>query len=101
MLPTEGEALRDVFVLRAKSRAFEERRIGMDTLCASCRFGHIYRRKGQLSAVVVCNAIGSPVPPDIVECSRHIETGRMDLNEMELMALNVDARVTVHDGSYR
>ena len=88
--------------LHAKSRALEERRLFSGSLCASCRFSHVFRRKSHLNFAVMCQALGAlMVPPDIVECSRYMRTTDMNINEMEILALPVDGRIGVQDGSYR
>lgn len=86
--------------LYRKSRALEERQLVTSTMCAGCRFGVVFRRKNQLNVHVNCLQFG-PVPSDIVECSRYIEHNTMDMREMEMLALPVDGRVGIRDGSYR
>lgn len=89
------------FELEAKSRALEERRIGLNSMCTSCKYGHVYRRRGQLEPAVMCGIAQMPVPSDIVECSRYANIKELTLHEMAGLALNVDGRVGVRDGSYR
>ena len=84
----------------AKSRALEERRLLNRTICAGCRFGLVFRRHNQFDVHVSCAQFGV-VPSDIVECSRYMEWNKMDLSEMGMLALPIDGRVGVRDGSYR
>ena len=92
----------DSVSLHAKSRALEEHHLSNGIICTSCRFSHVFRRKGQLNVTVMCHALAARmVPSDIAECSRYVETTAMDIREMEILALPVDGRVGVRDGSYR
>ena len=86
--------------LYTKTRALEERHLVNSALCASCRFGLVFRRRNRLDVRVTCLQFG-PVPSDIEECSRYIRHNSMDIREMEMLALPVDSRVGVDDGSYR
>lgn len=95
------ESLRNNVLVSTRSRTYEDRNIGADILCSSCRFSQIMRRKGTPNVIVFCGTINALVPPDVVECSRYMALSAMELREMELLALTVDGRVAVQDGSYR
>ena len=72
------------------------------SLCGSCRFGLVYRRRASTEASgTYCSYIGQSMPNDIVECSRYRNIKDMDMVEMLSMAKYVDGRVGVNDKSYR
>ena len=83
-----------------KSRTMEERGLGSDSLCSKCRYGFLYRRKNKLELHVFCNNMGRGVPSDIVECSRFMDKKSLSLNEMNELAVPIDARVGIRDGAF-
>ena len=87
--------------LALKTRALEECRLTQNTICTSCKYGHVYRRSGCLDVNAFCLSIGRSVPSDIAECSRYADIKSLSLHDMAELALVVDDRVAVHDGSYR
>jgi hypothetical protein len=88
--------------LNRAGRNLEERRIGADVLCGGCKSGHVFRRRGKLDVTVRCGMWeGREVPPDIAECSDYEPRTQMSLFDMQEIALKVDGRVGINDGSYR
>lgn len=96
-----GGAEVEVHGLEQLSRQFEERGLFKGTLCGQCKHSLIFRRKGQLGVYVRCRSLGEYVPPDVVECNGYEHHKTMDMYEMREIALLVDKRVDVNDGSYR
>ncbi len=89
------------FPLEATSRQFEERGLESESLCSKCGHSIIYRRKSKLEITVFCDRFARIVPSDIVVCNRFQHYKAMDLWEMKEIAVDVDKRVAVKDGSYR
>lgn len=92
---------REAAKLEVKARNLEERRLGANVLCARCKHGHVYRRRGSLELVIYCQQMAKSVPPDIEECNKFEGSKSLDINEMTEVALIIDARVGVSDKSYR
>ena len=78
-----------------------EGRFGGVSLCAECKHAHLYRRRDQLDPAVYCHELGKYVPPDIVECSQFSAVAALSLHQMQKIALPIDSRPGIHDGSYR
>ncbi|MGH7331227.1 MAG: hypothetical protein ACREKS_00490 [Candidatus Rokuibacteriota bacterium] len=79
----------------------QEGRFGGASLCAGCKHAHLYRRRGKLDPAVYCHELGQHVPPDIIECSQFSAVGALSLHQMQKIALPIDSRPGVNDGSYR
>ena len=77
------------------------RRFGGASLCAGCKHAHLYRRREQLDPAVYCHELGKYVPPDIVECSQFSAVGALSVHQMQQIAVPIDPRPGVSDGSYR
>ena len=71
------------------------------SLCAGCKHAHLYRRRTKPELFVHCHELGRGVPPDIVECSQFQAVNALSLHQMQQIALPVDPRPGVRDGSYR
>lgn len=91
----------DEFDLHAAAQPFRERQAGGDSLCTGCRHSHVYRRRGSPDATIYCHRLERYVPPDIVECSEFRAIAALSLSEMADIALHVDPRPGISDGSYR
>ncbi|MBI2490786.1 MAG: hypothetical protein HY616_07690 [Candidatus Rokubacteria bacterium] len=48
-----------------------------------------------------CHELGRYVPPDIVECSQFSPVAALSLHQMQKIALPIDPRPGISDGSYR
>ena len=75
-------------------------------LCASCTHSTVYRRHGDAGvqgrdSKIWCSMIGREMPPDISECSKYWSVKRMTIFDMHNIAILIDPRVAVNDGSYR
>ena len=79
----------------------QRRRFGGASLCAGCKYAHLYRRRDKRDPAVHCHELGTSVPPDIVECSRFGAVAALSLHQMQKIALPIDPRPGVSDGSYR
>jgi len=79
----------------------EERRFGGTSLCAGCKHAHLYRRRDKVDPVVYCHELCKYVPPDIVECSQFSAVAALSLHQMKEIALPIDPRPGISDGSYR
>jgi len=82
------------------SRMVEERGRFRDVLCAKCQHGVVYRRRGRLEPVAYCQQMRQEMPTDLAECSAFEAAGKLDSYELAKIALIVDPRVGVNDGSY-
>jgi hypothetical protein len=80
---------------------YQERRFGGGGLCGGCKHAHLYRRRDKLDPAVYCHELGRYVPPDIVECSQFLSMAALSLRQMQEIALPIDPRPGVNDGSYR
>ena len=78
-----------------------DKRLGGDSLCAGCKHAHVYRRRENPDAHVYCHELGKYVPPDIVECSQFSAVAALSLHQMKEIALPIDPRPGISDGSYR
>ena len=78
-----------------------EKRLGGDGLCAGCQCAHLYRRRHNPDPHVYCHELGNHVPPDIVECSQFRAVAALSLHQMQKIALPIDTRPGISDGSYR
>jgi hypothetical protein len=76
-------------------------RFGGASLCAGCKHSHLYRRRDKLDPAVYCHELGGYVPPDIVECSQFSPVAALSLHQMQKIALPIDPRPGISDGSYR
>jgi hypothetical protein len=79
----------------------QERRFGGASLCGGCKHAHLYRRRNKLDPAVYCYELGKYVPPDIVECSQFSAVAALSLHQMKEIALPIDPRPGINDGSYR
>ena len=86
--------------LEIAGRALEERGLAMKVLCASCKGGTVFRRKGRIDLMVHCRVLGELVPPDIAECTSYESIKQPELHEMNEIAIKVDKREGVNEGSY-
>jgi hypothetical protein len=91
----------DDFDIHAAAQPYRERQAGTQILCAGCKHSHMYRRQGQQDGSVFCHSLDRYVPPDIVECSDFKAVAALSLSQMREIALPVDPRPGVRDGSYR
>ncbi|HEV8642755.1 MAG TPA: hypothetical protein VGV13_16830 [Methylomirabilota bacterium] len=71
------------------------------SLCDGCKHAHLYRRRDRAEVAVYCHELGKYVPPDIVECSQFSAVAALSLHQMQQIALPIDPRPGVSDGSYR
>jgi hypothetical protein len=78
-----------------------EKRLGGDNLCAGCKHAHVYRRRDNPDPHVYCHELGKRVPPDVVECSQFSAVAALSLHQMQKIALSIDPRPGISDGSYR
>ena len=92
---------RDDFDIHSAAETYRDRPRGGQSLCTGCKDGHIYRRRGDQEISVYCHSVGRSMPPDIGECSEFRSVASLSLTEMQQIALPVDARPGVNDGSYR
>ena len=72
-----------------------------DGICTGCSHSHVYRRRDRPDASIYCHDLGQYVPPDIVECNQFIAVTTLSLGQMRQIALRVDPRPGINDGSYR
>jgi hypothetical protein len=87
-----------------RARGLEEKGLDANILCAKCASGHLYRRKNRLEYVVTCGVFDSGnrvMPDDIVECSDFSPRHRLSIWKLAELALEIDPRVGINDGSYR
>lgn len=73
-------------------------------LCSSCNSGIVFQRKAKdLTDVfeVFCQTMQDQVPPDIHKCSGYRKHHQLDLNDMVRIAIPIDKRIGINDGSYR
>jgi hypothetical protein len=71
------------------------------SLCSGCKHAHLYRRRDAGECSVYCHELLKYVPPDIVECSQFSAVAAPSLHEMQRIALPIDPRRGINDGSYR
>ena len=71
------------------------------SLCSGCKHAHLYRRRDSAEPSVYCHELLKYVPPDIVECSQFTAVAAPTLHEMQRIALPIDPRRGINDGSYR
>ena len=86
--------------IEVAARNLEERGLDTNVLCARCQNGQVVRRRGKMDLNVWCQAMRRLVPTDIVECNKFDDAKAMDLSEMNQIAILVDKRKDVNDGSY-
>jgi hypothetical protein len=91
----------DDFDIHTAAQPYRDRPVGDQNLCAGCTHSHVYRRQGHEHAAVYCHSVGHYVPPDIVECSEFQAVAGLNLRQMQEIALPIDPRRGVSDGSYR
>ena len=70
------------------------------SLCVSCENGLVFRRRGDVHATFYCNYLDKEMPDDISECSRYENPKILTLTQLTGMALDIDPRVGVRDGSF-
>jgi hypothetical protein len=92
---------RDDFDIHTAAEAYRDRPRDGQSLCTGCKNGHIYRRRGDQDISVHCHSVGRNMPPDIVECSEFRPVASLSLTQMHQIALPVDPRPGVNDGSDR
>ncbi len=83
------------------ARQVSVRRAHGDSICAGCKHSQTYRRRGHPYPVIYCSELYKHVPPGIVECSEFEAVASLSLEQMQQIALPVDPRPGVNDGSYR
>ncbi len=91
----------DDFDIHTAAQPYRERPVGGQNLCTGCKHSHLYRRHGDQDVRVFCHRLDRYVPPDIVECSEFRPIASLSLSQMREIALPVDPRPGVNDGSYR
>ena len=91
----------DDFDLHTAAQPYRDRPVGGRALCTGCKHSHLYRRQGHQDVAVYCHSLGHYVPPDIAECSDFQAVAALTLSQMREIALPVDPRPGVDDGSYR
>jgi hypothetical protein len=74
---------------------------GGDSLCVGCKHSRTYQRRSRPYPVIYCSELYRHVPPDIVECSEFVAIAGLTLEQMQEIALAVDPRPGINDGSYR
>lgn len=85
------------------SRNVEERGLFAGVLCARCRRGQVYRRRGKLDVVALCSTgdASMVVPPDIAECSDFSDKNEVSLYDLIEQALRINNdRPAFNDRSY-
>ena len=85
----------------AVAEPYSRKRLGAQSLCAGCKHSHVYRRRNNPDPHVYCQELGKYVPPDIVECSQFNPVAALSLHQMQKIALPIDPRLGISDGSYR
>lgn len=83
------------------TRTVEESNLDSDSLCAKCRNGLVFRRRGVLNIHVRCSNIGEYVPSDIVECTSFVDKKSLTLYEMLEVGKVIDCREGISDGAYK
>ena len=68
------------------------------SLCGSCRWARITRRRSQNNRVVYCGQITEIVPEDIVECSDYRSHTSLSLEQMAGLATLIDPRDHLRNG---
>lgn len=91
----------DDFDLHTAVQPYRDRALAGQNLCTGCKYSHVYRRRGAPHVAVYCQSLGRHVPPDIVECSEFEAVATLSLSQMREIALRVDPRPGVNEGSYR
>ena len=91
----------DEFDIHIAAQPYRDRSVGGQSLCTGCKHSHLYRRQGDQDVRVFCHRLDRYVPPDIVECSEFRPIAALSLSQMREIALPVDPRPGVSDGSYR
>jgi hypothetical protein len=91
----------DDFDPYSAAEQYRGRRPTGDSLCSGCKHAHIYRRLAAPEPTVHCRTLDRPVPPDIVECSQFSAVASLSLHQMQQIALRIDPRPGISDGSYR
>ena len=91
----------DDFDPHAVAEPSRDRRLGGVRLCAGCKHSHVHRRRSSPDPSVYCHELGKYVPPDIVECSQFSPVAALSLHQMQKIALPIDPRPGISDGSYR
>ena len=56
------------------------------SICVSCKYSQIVRRRGKNTRAIYCNDIGKWVPGDIEECSSHQGFTQLSVNQMSAIA---------------
>jgi hypothetical protein len=85
------------------TRNVEERGLFAGILCARCRRGQVYRRRGKLDVTVLCSVgdLSIAVPPDIVECSGFSDKSEVSLYDLAEQALRIsNERPAFNDRAY-
>ncbi len=91
----------DDFDIHTAAQPYRDRAVAGQNLCTGCKHSHLYRRQGDQHVAVYCQSLGRYVPPDIVECSEFEAVAALSLSQMREIALPIDPRPGVSDGSYR
>jgi len=91
----------DDFDVHSAAEPYRQQRPSGRSLCGGCKHAHLYRRRDRADVSVYCHELGHYVPPDIVECSQFSAVAALSLHQMQKIALPVDPRAGVSDGSYR
>ena len=91
----------DDFDIYTAAEPYRDRPAGSDNLCIGCKYSHRYRRQAEQDARIFCHQLDRYVPPDIVECSEFRPITAPSLTQMQQIALPIDPRPGVNDGSYR
>ncbi len=89
------------FDIHTAAVPYRDRSVGGQSLCTGCKHSHLYRRQREQDVRVFCHRLDRYVPPDIVECSEFRPVAALSLSQMMEIALPVDPRPGVSDGSYR
>ena len=61
------------------------------SLCSTCKYAQIMRRRGEYFQTIRCSVLSAAVPPDIDECSAYATQTSLSLMEMSQMAKLVEA----------
>lgn len=80
---------------------FEGRGLATRGLCGGCKHSTVMRRGSKSELTIRCNMMGEYIPDDINECSSFEEHRRMSIYDMQELAITIDKRIAVNDGSYK
>jgi len=68
------------------------------SICTSCRWAHITRRKSRNIRQIYCNSISKFIPEDISECNEYQKFTELSLEQMAGIAVRIDPRPDGYKG---